>query len=183
MTPWQTTLRQIRDVQVQLARLKPYRDFSLAPNPKASPQAIAAAEARLGHELPPSYRAFLAEHDGWTRFYDGASLLGCANLGRRLYEDLAWAAYEASYSPSCHAPPTWRGGRPPAFVPFGVDLQATTLFAFDPTDRAPDGELAVVAWIHEIGLRKQNFAALLETVLELCQAEMEETELLHARSA
>jgi hypothetical protein len=125
----------------------------------------------------------LAAHDGWTRFFDGASLLGCANLGRRMYEDLAWAAYEASYSPSCHAPPTWSGRQAPSFIPFGVDLQATTLFAFDPTERADDGELAVIAWIHEIGLRRENFCALLETLLELCQAERRDAELLPARSA
>lgn len=180
---WQQTLYQIRSAQIELAWLMPYRDFSPTPNPKASARAIAAAEARIGQPLPPSYRAFLAEHDGWTRFFDGASLLGTANLGRRMYEDLAWAAYEASYSPSCYAPPTWSGRQAPAFIPFGVDLQATTLFAFDPTERAADGELAVVAWIHEIGLRRPNFEALLETLLELCQAERQDAELICARSA
>jgi cell wall assembly regulator SMI1 len=39
----------------------------LEPRPPASPEDMAAAEKRLaelGHHLPPSYKAFLAEHDG-----------------------------------------------------------------------------------------------------------------------
>jgi hypothetical protein len=182
MTHWLTMLEQIRDTQILLATSKPFRDFSPVPNPRASEQAILAAEQRLGQRLPPSYRAFLHRHDGWPRFFDSASLLGTANLGKRLYEDLAWAAYEACQSPTPDGPPTLPFNRSHRFIPFGVDQQATTLFAFDPRTRRPDGEMAVIAWINEIGLRSDGFGDLLETLLELCQHELQDVELLR-RSA
>jgi hypothetical protein len=116
----------------------------------------------------------LAQHDGWPRFYEGATLLGTANLGRRLYEELARAAWESTESSVPDLGPqaiALRSSRP-LLIPFGVDLQATTLFAFNPAVRAEDGEFEVIAWVNEIGIRRESFTSFLELVLDLCESEL-----------
>ncbi len=172
MPNFSTLLTRIKDIQTEILRAAPYRDISLVPNPGASELAIAAVEERIGHRLPPSYRQFLAQHDGWPRFFEGATLLGTANLGKRMYEDLARAVFEAAETPVPHLAPPSRTERAP-IVPFGIDLQGTTLFAFNPNVVRADGECEVVAWVNEIGVRRESFAGFLEFVAEMCEAELE----------
>lgn len=165
-----TLLRQIQRAQSRIMKLAPFRDIGLEPNPPASDAAIAVAEARLGVPLPAAYKAFLRQHDGWPRFWEGATLLGTASLGRRDYEDLARSILLATETPTTEAvtAPSSRNQPPrPALVPFGIDVQGTTLFAFE-------GGEAVVAWVNEIGLRRESFDDFLESILELAEAELEE---------
>jgi SMI1 / KNR4 family (SUKH-1) len=164
-------LRKIREIHTEISWLQPFRDLGLIPNPAASEVAITRAEQRLGRALPPSYRAFLRLHDGWPRFFDGASLLGSANIGHRQYEDLARAAFEAAETPIPDlGPPT----RPRArnLIPFGADLEGTTLFAFNPAVMRPDGEYEVIAWVNEIGVRQASFADFLDWILDLADQEL-----------
>jgi hypothetical protein len=161
----------IRETHTEISWLQPFRDLGLIPNPAASEVALARAEERLGRCLPPSYRAFLALHDGWPRFFDGASLLGTAHLGHRKYEDLARAAFEAAETPIPDlGPPT----RPRArnLIPFGADLEGTTLFAFNPASVGADGECEVIAWVNELGVRQPSFSAFLEWILEMGQQDL-----------
>jgi len=58
-------------------------------------------------------------------------------------------------------------------VPFGIDLQGTTLFAFNPTVTRADGECEVIAWVNEIGVRRDSFPGFLEFVLDMCEAELD----------
>ncbi len=159
------TLISIREKHTQISWLQPFRDLGLIPNPAASEVAIKRAEKRLKHKLPPSYRAFLALHDGWPRFFDGASLLGTANLGHRKYEDLARAAFEAAETPLPELGPP-RRPRARTLIPFGADMEGTTLFAFNPAVMR-EGEYEVIAWINELGVRQPSFAAFLDWILEL----------------
>jgi hypothetical protein len=122
--------------------------------------------------LPASYREFLALHDGWPRFFEGATLLGCSSIGLRRYEDLARAAFEAAETPVPDVGPPTRP-RQRALIAFGADLQGTTLFAFDASSPQPNGELEVIAWVNEIGVRRPSFAEFLEFVLELTEAELQ----------
>jgi hypothetical protein len=172
MANFSTLLTRIKDIQTEILRVAPYRDISLVPNPGASQLAISAVEERISHRLPPSYREFLAVHDGWPRFFEGATLLGTANLGKRMYEDMARAAFEAAETPVPHLAPPSRSQRPPV-VPFGIDLQGTTLFAFNPSVTRADGECEVVAWVNEIGVRRDTFTGFLEFVVEMCESELE----------
>jgi hypothetical protein len=172
MANFSTLLTRIKEIQTEILRAAPYRDISLVPNPGASQLAIAAVEERISHRLPPSYREFLALHDGWPRFFEGATLLGTANLGKRMYEDMARAAFEAAETPVPHLAPPSRAQRPPV-VPFGIDLQGTTLFAFNPSVTRADGECEVVAWVNEIGVRRDTFTGFLEFVVEMCESELE----------
>ncbi len=161
-------LIKIREAHTEISWLQPFRDLGLIPNPAASEVAIARAEERLGRALPPSYRAFLRLHDGWPRFFDGASLLGTANLGHRQYEDLARAAFEAAETPVPElGPPTRPRAR--SLIPFGADLEGTTLFAFNPAVTSADGEYEVIAWVNELGIRQPSFASFLDWILDLAQ--------------
>lgn len=176
MTNLLSLLNQIRQCQTEIMRHAPFRDIGLVPNPRASEQALLAAESRLGFALPNSYRAFLSQHDGWPRFFEGATLLGTANIGLRSYDDLVHAVFDAAETPLPElAPPSsFRLRRRPPLVPFGADLQGTTVFAFNTAVRAADGEFEVVAWVNELGLRRETFTGFLESVLELCEAELQQ---------
>lgn len=169
MIPWQNTLGRIRELQTELMRSAPWHDAGLVPNPGASPLAIETAEARIGRPLPPSYRAFLRQHDGWPRFFDGATLLGSATLGLRVYEDAARSTFEAANTPVTLSPPL--RARPQRLVTFGADLALTTLFAFDPSAVDAHGEYEVVVWIGEIGMRRESFPSFLELIHELCESD------------
>jgi hypothetical protein len=171
-TTWPTLVTRLREVQTEVQRLAPFRDIGLVPNPGASADAIDAAEKRLGFALPPSYREFLRHHDGWPRFFDGASLLGTDALGAHRYDDLCRAAFEAAETPVPDIGPPLRR-RPPRMVPFAADAEAITLFAFDPNSRDEAGECQVIAWINEVGVRSANFTDFLELLIELGESELE----------
>ncbi|GMV19725.1 MAG: SMI1/KNR4 family protein [Polyangiaceae bacterium] len=172
MADFRILLRDIQRVQREILRIAPYRDFGLKPNPAATGAAIVAAEQRLGRALPPSYREFLMLHDGWSRFYDGATLLGAASLGQRVHADAARATFEAAETPVPDYGPPSRT-RPRLLIPFGIDPGATTLFVFNPANVDARGEMEVIAWINEIGLRRSSFRDFLEMICELCQAELD----------
>jgi len=170
---WKALLSEIRAVQTEIMRIAPYRDTGLVPNPGASEFKIEQAEGRIGRRLPPSYREFLSDHNGWPRFFEGASLLSTASLGRRNYEELARAACDAAETPVPDlGPPSQWNETSRHLIPFGIDPQATTLFAFNPTVIRPDGEYEVIAWVNELGLRCDSFEGFLELVLDLCRTDL-----------
>ncbi len=163
-------IRQIRELQTEILRRAPYRDFGVKPNRGASRTAIGAVERRLGRQLPASFCEFLRLCDGWPRFYDGATLLGTATIGRRTYEDLARRTFEAAETPIPDVGPPSRQA-PRILIPFGADLQGTTLFVFNPAVCEGD-EYEVIAWVNEIGIRRDTFPSFLELVVELCESEL-----------
>lgn len=173
MTQLAELVARLRSVQTEILRLRPYRDIGLVPNPGASESAIDSVETRVGVPLPPSYRAFLRAHDGWPRCFDGASLLGSACLGNRRYDEFARAAFAAAETPEPELGPPTRHRQYAKIIPFGVDLQSTTLFAFNPEVRTADGEYEVIAWINELGMRRDSFPEFLDLLIELCDHELE----------
>ena len=168
MAHWRDKLEQIRHAQLEIMRSAPFKDIGLVPNPAASESAIATAEARLGVRLPAVYREFLALYDGWPRFYEGATLLGTANLGRREYEEVVQSVFRAAETPVPDVgPPSGRTLSRRPLIPFGIDLQGTTLFAFDLTHPArASGELPVIAWVNELGFTFADFTAFLDALLD-----------------
>ena len=153
---WQSLLTSIRAIQMELKRRDPAREIGLAGNPSAPESAIVVTELRLGRKLPPSYRDFLAFSDGWTNFFNGASLLGTGDLGRTGQLD------------ANHGRLLQRG----RLLPFGADRTGASLFAFDTSMRLGDGELSVVAWVGGLGIDCRCFTSFLATVLQLCRAEL-----------
>jgi hypothetical protein len=141
---------------MELKRREPGRLIGLSGNPSAPESAILVTELRLGRRLPPSYREFLAFSDGWTHFFNGASLLGTGEIGRT-------ASLEVT-----HERLLARG----RLLPFGADRSGASLFAFDTSVRLADGELGVVAWVGGLGIDCRCFTSFLATVLQLCRAEL-----------
>ena len=181
MATWQSVLEDIRRVQTEILWLRPTRGYGLRPNPGASERAILAAEHRIGRPLPPSYREFLAQSDGFPAFYEGASLLGTHRLGRDLYGGLMDAVYSGMETPVPDlAPPSPRQHQHRQLIPFGADLGATTLFAFHPGVMGLDGEYEVVCWINEIGVRCRCFEDFLRMVLDFCEDEVESLVEIHS---
>jgi SMI1/KNR4 family protein SUKH-1 len=171
---WRSLLGRIRALQMELKRVLPERRIGLAGNPGAPESAIMVAELRLGRKLPPSYRSFLAFSDGWTDFFEDTSLLGTSEIGRH-------APALPQSSPA--GPPSSRRTASDAWVPFGVDRNGATLFAFDTSVSSSDGELPVVAWLGGLGLNCTCFTACLATVLQLCRAELASAKAQGARMA
>jgi hypothetical protein len=172
MTVLVELVERLRSIQTEILRLAPYRDIGLVPNPAAAASAVKALEGRLGLPLPPSYRAFLLRHDGWPRCFEGASLLGSACLGNRVYDEFARAAFEAAESPETEFAPPARKTEYRNLIPFGVDLQSTTLFAFNPSVQTADGEYEVIAWINELGMRRESFPDFLGLLIELAEHDL-----------
>jgi hypothetical protein len=152
---WLSLLSSIRAIQMELKRREPSRPIGLSGNPSAPDSALLVTELRLGRKLPPSYREFLAFSDGWTSFFNGASLLGTGELGRNGFID-------------AHASLLARG----RLLAFGADRTGSTLFAFDTSIRLGDGELGVVAWVGGLGVDCRCFTSFLATILQLCRAEL-----------
>src|SRR5881296_1040226 len=99
METWKDTIAKIRQVKMELARQRPDAGPAIAPSPGAPLRAISTVERRLCRRLPPSYRAFLHEHDGWPLFFDGASLLGTRELSKPGYAEMTRAAFAAYETP------------------------------------------------------------------------------------
>src|SRR5690348_6707736 len=68
---WKFQMARIRSLRLDLARADS-DDAPLSGAHGASKRAISTAERKLRRRLPPSYRAFLCESDGWSRFFEGA---------------------------------------------------------------------------------------------------------------
>lgn len=171
---WQDVVGDIRQRQTELMRRRPWRDSGLVPNPSGRCELVDAAEARLGVTLPPSYRAFLTQTDGWPRFYEGASLLSSRELGKPEHIQLVSETLASCRAPSPAAAPSGPVEKKLLLLPFGIDAAGTTLFAFDLSTRREDGECEVVAWLNEVGVRRADFTSFMRLVLELCDSELEE---------
>jgi len=180
MHDWQQTLRRIRQIKLELSASQPAQ-LALgrppgAPAPAlprgADPSAIAAAERRLRRRLPPSYRAFLLEQDGWPQLFQGASLLGTRQLSRTSFAELTLATSAADDTTLAEmGARAWRESGAP-LIPFGMDPTGTVLFAFDPVVTGREGESEVVVWMNGIGDRCASFADLLLLVHEMLAAEL-----------
>ncbi|WP_434040722.1 MULTISPECIES: SMI1/KNR4 family protein [Sorangium] len=180
---WLESMHRIRALKLELARMDPRRGMPIAPPAGASEAAIAGVERRLGMPLPPSYRELLARHDGWPQLFEGASLLGVRALARGSYVDVGRMVLEHCESEQARgagdrdvAPAMVRGryGARSALVPFGIDAAAETVFAWDPEARAPDGELEVILWTNDIGLRLSGLPELLDMVKDMLAAELDD---------
>ena len=174
---WLESIHRIRVLKLELARLDPRGGMPVAPPAGAPEAAIAGAERRLGFPLPPSYRAFLALHDGWPQLYAGAGLLGVRALSRGTFVDVARMVIDERASEgSDAAEPPRRGGRlrRGGLIPFGIDAGAETIFAWDTSAARSDGEMDVVLWVNDIGLRAESFPALVDILAEMLSSELED---------
>ncbi|HEY4120664.1 MAG TPA: SMI1/KNR4 family protein [Byssovorax sp.] len=159
---WDRSIRAIRDKKLEIARLDPRRGMPVAPPPGATLRAVAAVERKLGRELPSDFAAFLTEHDGFPDLLHGTSLLSTHHLARGTYDGLARAVIDLGEPDDA----------PSTLVPFGVDAKGETIFAWDTASAGADGELEVVIWSNDIGARLPNFAAFLDFVDDVLEADV-----------
>jgi hypothetical protein len=174
---WLESIRRIRALKLELARIDPRGGMPVAPPAGAPEHAIAGAERRMGFALPPSYRALLSLHDGWPQVYAGAGLLGVRALSRGTFVDVARMVIDERGA-------GWSGGRAPSrgagrpqqggLVPFGIDAEAETVFAWDTGAVRSDGEMEVLLWVNEIGVRAPSFPALLDLLADMLSAELDD---------
>jgi hypothetical protein len=184
MDTWKETIGQIRQVKMELARLGADAQPVVAPPPGATLRAISTIERRIRRRLPPSYRAFLHEQDGWPNFFEGASLLGTRELSKPGYAEMTRAAFAAYETPIPEmGPPSRPEGRAEAMIPFGMDPKGTTIFAFNPAVVRPDGEMEVILWVNELGDRTGGFADFLSMVLEMLEIDAADRRDLLKKSA
>jgi hypothetical protein len=184
MAAWDETIDRIRQVKLELARISSDAGPVVAPPPGAALRTISAAERRIRRRLPPSYRAFLHQHDGWPLFLDGASLFGTRELCKPGNAELARATFAAYETPIPEVgPPSRPEGSPEAMIPFGMDPKGTTIFAFNPAVVRPDGEMEVILWVNELGDRSESFADFLSMVLEMFEVDLSERQGLLKKTA
>jgi hypothetical protein len=175
MSHWNETVARIRELKVELSRLDPEHGPAVAPLAGAALRVISATERRLRRRLPPSYRAFLHEHDGWPLFFQGASLLGTRDIIKPGYAELTRAAFASYETPIPEVgPPSRPAGCPDAMIPFGIDPKAVTIFAFNPAVVRPDGEMEVIMWVNELGERCDSFPEFLVMVAEMLEDDVAE---------
>jgi len=130
--------------------------------PGAVEERVAAAEARIGHRLPPSLRSFLAVTDGWLNAGNFVMrLAGAAELApldeaeaERYtgYEDWMPEGEEPSEE-VLHRHRMWHRA-----VRLGLEVDAGIL-VLDPGDVGPDGEWAVYLWHSWSGEGAERFAS------------------------
>ena len=159
-----SALAEIRALKLTLARLDPRAGMPVQPPSGASASGLAVVEQRLGRPLPPSYRELLSLHDGVPLFYQGASLLGTRPLARGTYVDLCRFVVET------------RGENERDLVPFGIDAEAEVVFAWDLAADAPGGELEVVVFMNEIGVRLDGFPTFLEMCIDMLGSDLADLE-------
>jgi hypothetical protein len=176
---WKFQMARIRSLHLDLARVDPDAPPSAPAEHGASKRAISTAERKVRRRLPPSYRAFLGEADGWAGFFEGADLLGTEELGRPRYGEMVRTAFDAYASLRAAGPESRSEGA----IAFGCDNAGQVVFAFNPSVVRPDGEMEVVAWMYSFGYRFESFADFLGMVADLLQAEVESGSALVRKSA
>jgi hypothetical protein len=79
------------EIEVRVSKIKKLAeaaaDSEVEFHPPATDADIAAAEKRLGFELPASYRALLKIHNGATRLFEFDHLFGTADFASEWYEE------------------------------------------------------------------------------------------------
>jgi hypothetical protein len=172
---WSQALNEIRAKKLELARMDPRGGMPLRPSEGASETSILHVERRIGRPIPPSYRAFLAQHDGFPQLFQATSLLGTSHLARGTYVDLARMVLNDCETPVTNfAPASSVTRRFAELIPFAIDPSGETIVAWDPTRMRADGEFEIVLWINEIGERIDSFPRFLELVLDMLCADVEE---------
>jgi len=117
----------------------------------SSDQQISALESALGKPLPPSYRVFLAMHNGWSDFDGAAKLLAVEDHTEQWVldrigeiEDLFFDDSESPFARGC--------------LPVLLGEYEDNYVVLDPNSVRPDGEMDFVAFYY--GEEEERFEDL-----------------------
>jgi hypothetical protein len=122
--------------------------------PPASADDIRRLEKACGHALPPSYRSFLALHDGWFMVDGGCDLLPVAQLlsGPSVEKIRKWQASMAKEGETALASGLVIG--------FSAISQKRVVLDFSRQDG--DGECGIVQWDSDERIEYESFIGWLE---------------------
>lgn len=140
-------VRDVAEAKAEYDRLRFDEDQGRKLAPPASPEQITRLERELGRRLPPSYRAFLELHNGWSNFAGGSRILGTEDHGQ------TWVKERIAFWNSIvdDGPSPFELGAVP--VLFGED--ENHFLAMDPKSARPDGETDFVDY--DYGREHQRF--------------------------
>jgi hypothetical protein len=130
--------------------------------PPASQYQIEQLESILGRSLPPSYRAFLELHNGWSNFAGGAKLLAVEDHGSE------WVKQQMDYWSSLVD-----DGKDPfkmGAIPVLLGVHENSFLVMDPNSVRENGEMDFVMYdyMHEED-RFEDFKSFLQKKLERLQ--------------
>ena len=201
-----TLASRIRDLIEEQASLERERyalnswDSDMKLGRPADDSAIKKAEAKLGFRFPPSFRAYLRQHNGWMGFWPDWSLLGVSGTltekmlknaresvkgGVDMIEHDAYLDKEEPEARLAELRESQRTDPDVIYAPdhplIGTDFNGSVL-VFDRFRCDEDGECEVVAVDHlgEVQSRWDSFVALLE---DAASETREEVESLRAQKA
>ena len=136
----QSVVEQLKDGTQQLNQLQFDEDEPIRLGAPAAPQELARLATLLGTALPPSYAAFMKQHNGWTDFEGDLAILSSADY------DAHWVTARIAEWGGLFEENA--GANPLATWAFPVLLGETSgrVVVLDRRSCSPDGELAVVAF-------------------------------------
>lgn len=149
-----------REIEAEAQRLRVPPPV-LRPNPPASPAAIESFERHVQMPMPPSYRAFLALHDGYAGLAHGGDFLPLAELmpgGAAQARIHAWKRQCADYG----SPEVMDG------IVIASTRQPNNWLYIDPNQPPRDGELPLVLWMGDTAETFVDLFDYLEFVIEVC---------------
>lgn len=168
------TKEQVKDVVQrlvdhigQLRRVKKtYEDLELRPLPPASSQEISAYERDLGLTLPPTYKAFLELHNGYSGLTIPGSMLSIRSVrpGGEWFEKIKdWKVETARYGS--------------AQVLDGIviaSMDGPNQWAYlDPNRPTKNGELIVVSWEPDDSEEFPTLIEFFERLIRYCKSVIE----------
>jgi hypothetical protein len=152
------------EIEVRVSKIKKLAeaaaDSAVEFHPPATDADIAAAEKRLGFELPASYRALLKIHNGATRLFEFDHLFGTADFASEWYEEQKSWFLGIDYDPKVFES-----------VPIlmaEADTGIANFYALDPARRGEEGELEIIDWDHGADQERfPNLLAFLDDLIEI----------------
>ncbi len=139
-------------------------------HPPASPDEIAEAEQKVGHEFPPSYQEFLRLHSAWEHFWGAHTLVGTSRPAvqraqDKIAETIKWqnetleGRLKGGLKPA--AVKAWQSKEPrnlylAQHLVIGTNFRGT-LWVFDTRTRSAKGEMKLTFWNISYGAQKPTF--------------------------
>lgn len=166
----ETLIREIMEAKLEYDRLAFDEERPHELGPPASPKQIAKLEGILGKSLPPSYRAFLELHNGWSHFDGGAKLLAVEDHEGEWVKD-RWETFANGFEDIEVEDNPFEIGAIPVLL--GPDEY--NFLVLDPRKVRKNGEMDFVMYYYsEEEDRFEDFTSYLQDYLEVKRRSIEE---------
>lgn len=167
-TSLETLIREIMEAMLEYDRLAFDEEQPHELGPPASPKQIAKLEGILGKSLPPSYRAFLELHNGWSDFDGSAKLLAVEDHGSKWVKERL-QAFALGFKGIAENP--FEIGA----IPVLLGMHEFNFLVLDPGKVRKNGEMDFVMYdATEVEERFKDFTSYLRDKLEVLRQLIEE---------